>query len=192
LVKEAAVGDPIHAGAPWRVTPATNTDVADVAGVLEDASRWLRERGAAQWPHRFAPELVLPAIEAGQTWLVRADKEVVGTLTVDHDDPAWSDQPANAAYVHRMAVIRHGAALGTWLLAWVGDQAHMAGRDAVRLDCVANNTGLCVYYERHGFRPRGDVRVGGAPGERRASASEATLVRRYEKAAVSAGSPHES
>jgi len=32
LVKEAAVGDPIHAGAPWRVTRATNTAVADVAG----------------------------------------------------------------------------------------------------------------------------------------------------------------
>jgi len=106
-------------------------------------------------------------LEADQTWLVHADEEVVGTLTVDHDDPAWSDQPANAAYVHRMAVTRHGAALGTWLLAWVGDQAHTAGREAIRLDCVADNTGLCAYYERHGFRSRGDVRVGGAPGERR-------------------------
>jgi len=192
LVQEAAVGDPIHVRGPWRVTPATSIDVAAVVGVLEDASRWLRKRGVAQWPHNFAPELVLPAIEADQTWLVHADEEVVGTLTVDHDDPAWSDQPANAAYVHRMAVTRHGAALGTWLLAWVGDQAHTAGREAIRLDCVADNTGLCAYYERHGFRWRGDVRVGGAPGERRTGDSSATLVRRYEKAAVIKGNPHGS
>ncbi len=46
--------------------------------------------------------------------------------------------------------------------------------------------------QRRGVRSQGDVRVGGAPGERREGDPPMTLVRRYEKAIASAGSPPES
>ncbi|MEQ7007959.1 GNAT family N-acetyltransferase [Actinopolymorpha sp. B17G11] len=167
--------------AEWSIEPATTAELADVAAVLEDAAAWLNERGVRQWPTCFPERLLLPAIESGQTWLVRAGADVVATVTVDHTDAAWDDLPTDAAYVHRMAVRHHGQQLGTWMLDWVTKVAIDEGRRAVRLDCVATNEDLCRYYERQGFRRMGDVTVGGMPGERLASKATQTVVRRYER-----------
>jgi GNAT superfamily N-acetyltransferase len=165
----------------WSIEPATIAELADVAAVLEDAAAWLNERGVRQWPSRFPVRLLQPAIESGETWLVRAGADVVATVTVDHADAAWDDLPTDAAYVHRMAVRRHGERLGTWMLDWVTQVAADEGRRAVRLDCVATNEGLCRYYEQQGFRRVGTVTVRGMPGERLTSKATQTVVRRYER-----------
>jgi len=49
------------------------------------------------------------------------------------------------------------------------------------VDCVAGNLGLRAYYEKAGFEHRGDVQVGGAPGQRRDDGAS-TIVSRYERA----------
>lgn len=51
--------------------------------------------------------------------------------------------------------------------------------DALRLDCVKSNDRLLHYYEARGFVHRGDVPVGGAPGQRQDD-GPATWVSRYE------------
>jgi GNAT superfamily N-acetyltransferase len=167
--------------AGWSIETAAIAELTEVSAVLEDAAAWLNERGVSQWPTRFPAGLLLPAIERGETWLVRAGTEVVATVTVDHADASWDDLPSDAAYVHRMAVRSHGEQLGTWMLDWVTHIAVDEGRRAVRLDCVATNDGLCRYYERQGFRPMGTVTVGGMPGERLTSKTTQTVVRRYER-----------
>jgi GNAT superfamily N-acetyltransferase len=121
-------------------------------------------------------------VEAGETWLALSDAALIGTITVDYDDPAWSDLPGNAAYVHRLSVPMHGTGLGGNLLAWAAGEAAAIGRDRLRLDCLASNSRLCRYYADLGFRPRGMVVVGGSPGQRDSSADAAqTVVRRFER-----------
>ncbi|GAB3827639.1 hypothetical protein ACFPIJ_07945 [Dactylosporangium cerinum] len=83
---------------------ATATDVGDVLSVLDDAAAWLAAGGVRQWPERFAADWVTPAVERGETWLVRSGGRTAGTVTLDWSDPLWSDLPGRAGYVHRMAV----------------------------------------------------------------------------------------
>jgi hypothetical protein len=80
-----------------------------------------------------------------------------------------------------MATKRGFSGLGDRILNWVEHRAATAGKSHVRLDCVASNTDLCRYYQTRGFRPRGDVYVGGAPGQRLADDAHMTTVRRLEK-----------
>ncbi|MEV0704550.1 hypothetical protein AB0I53_42450 [Saccharopolyspora sp. NPDC050389] len=49
----------------------------------------------------------------------------------------------------------------------------------LRLDCVSSNGRLRSYYEKRGFTHRGDVSVGGAPGQREDD-GPVTWVSRYE------------
>lgn len=156
-------------------------DVPAVISILEGASSWLRDRDVRQWPKRFAAELVQPAVQAGETWLVEEDHEVVATVTLDFDDPAWEDLPDSALYLHRMAVSRHGRGLGVWILAWASNVATTTDREFVRLDCLASNTLLCRYYEANGFQAQGDICVGGSPGQRTGPGGVQTLVRRYQR-----------
>ncbi|HLL69185.1 MAG TPA: GNAT family N-acetyltransferase [Micromonosporaceae bacterium] len=166
--------------ADLRFVLATVADVADVLVVLDHAAAWLAAADIRQWPDRFLPEWVAPAVERGETWLVRAGRRTAGTVTLDWSDPVWSDCVGRAGYLHRMAVERWAAGTGRAILTWAADRARAQGAAALRLDCVAGNSGLRAYYEAAGFCHRGDVEVGGAPGQR-SDGGARTLVSRYER-----------
>ena len=104
---------------------------------------------------------VLPAIDAGETWLADVDGEVVGTLVVQWADALfWAGYPADAGYLHRLAVRRPGTGVGGELLRWAERYAAGNGKSFLRLDCVASNFELRAYYERAGYAHIGDVTVG--------------------------------
>lgn len=152
--------------------------VADVLMVLDEAAAWLRGRGVTQWPSRFEPSWVEGAVRRGETWLVTVDGTVSATVTLDLADPAWDGAGGDALYVHRLAVRRRWAGLGAVILDWAAASARRQGRRALRLDCVAPNARLRAYYEAAGFVHRGDVTVGGAPGQR-LERGPVTVVSRY-------------
>jgi GNAT superfamily N-acetyltransferase len=144
-----------------------------VLDVLAAAAAWLRTRGVEQWPERFDADWVMPAVERGDTWLAaherhgegegeaEAEGDVVGTLVVEWEDElCWAGYPADAGYLHRLAVRRCGTGLGARLLRWAEEHAAAAGKPFLRLDCVAWNGPLRAYYERAGYEHVGDVTVG--------------------------------
>jgi GNAT superfamily N-acetyltransferase len=131
-----------------------------VLDVLANAAAWLRRRGIAQWPERFPTDWVMPAIEAGETWLAELDAQIVGSLVVQWADPlSWAGYPSDAGYLHRLAVRRHGDGVGSCLLRWAEGHAAAEGKAYLRLDCVASNESLRAYYERAGYEHLGDVKV---------------------------------
>jgi len=153
--------------------------VGDVLTVLDEVAAWLASMGVQQWPHRFDAAWVRSAIEEGHTWLVDADELSVATITLDWSDQIWGPDDGSAGYVHRLAVRRHAAGLGPQLLGWAAEETIRQGRHFLRLDCVATNRRLRSYYESAGFQARGDVEVGGAPGQR-IDAGPRILLSRYE------------
>jgi GNAT superfamily N-acetyltransferase len=176
----------MRSGADIEFRVARPDRAADVLSVLDEAAAWLQERGIAQWPAGFEASWVEDAIRRGETWLVAADGAIAATVTLDWSDPVWLDAGGSAAYVHRMAVRRHAAGLGSVILAWAADVARRRGCGALRLDCVASNGRLRAYYEAAGFAHRGNVTVGGAPGQR-LDDGPVTQISRYEMPLHSAG-----
>jgi ribosomal protein S18 acetylase RimI-like enzyme len=143
------------------IRPARPDEVDVVLDVLADAASWLRKRGVEQWPERFDPDWVMPAIEREETWLAELDGEVVGTLVVQWEDPLfWAGYPDDAGYLHRLAVRLHGETMGAQLLRWAEQHAADADKTYLRLDCVASNALLRAYYERAGYERVADVTVG--------------------------------
>jgi GNAT superfamily N-acetyltransferase len=143
--------------------PAQPDEIEVVLDVLADASAWLRARGIEQWPERLDAGWVKPAIERGETWLAvhEPDGENVGTLVVEWEDELfWAGYPADAGYLHRLAVRRRGTGIGAQLLQWAERHTAGAGKPWLRLDCVAWNGPLRGYYERAGYEHVDDVTVG--------------------------------
>jgi GNAT superfamily N-acetyltransferase len=143
-----------------RVRRARPGEIELVLAVLADAAAWLQARGVEQWPDRFPTDWVMPAIEAGETWLAEHEGQIVGSLVVQWDDPLfWAGYPSDAGYLHRLAVRGHGGGLGARLLLWAEAHATAEGKTYLRLDCVASNASLRAYYERAGYEYVGDVTV---------------------------------
>ena len=144
---------------PVEMVPAQPADLETVAGILEDAGRWLQARGIDQWDAVLAPqdkERLAQRIAAGEVYLARRTGEALGTLTLlDADVAVWGDMPGAACYIHGFAVRRSAAGLGRALLRWAEAEAQAAGKHYLRLDCWGANAALCRYYEAAGFHSRG-------------------------------------
>lgn len=141
------------------VRPAGSEDVDIVVEILSEAARWVIEKGFPQWPDPFPPGVVEEALARGELFVALAAGEIVGTLTLQWEDPRfWGRQPPVACYVHRLAVRRDraGRGIGERLLEWADRETASRGRAYLRLDCVAANRGMSAYYEALGFRQRGE------------------------------------
>ncbi len=144
------------------VRRAGRGEVDEIVDVLSEAARWLLARGIRQWPDPFPRERVAALVERGDFYVASLGGETVGTLALMWTDPAfWGERPADAGYVHALAVRRGwaGRGLGGRLLDWAGERVAASGREYLRLDCRAENARLRRYYERLGFKPRGEVTV---------------------------------
>jgi ribosomal protein S18 acetylase RimI-like enzyme len=147
------------------VTRATPEQAPLVGALLNDAVGWLAERGIDQWPDPFPEDIVLASVGRRDTHLAWLDGEPVGTLALYWSDTTfwgiWRTRPADAGYVHRLAVATRarGQGLGSRLLDWAESQVAARGRDWLRLDCGRDNRSIRSFYEGLGFRHVEDVEV---------------------------------
>jgi GNAT superfamily N-acetyltransferase len=142
------------------VRRAYHEDAETVAVLLDEASAWVDDLGFSQWPLPFPRDQIAAAIDRGEVYVVEAeDGEAVATVSMLQDDPYWGERPPDAFYVHKLAVRRDraGRGIGTAIVEWANAEAAEAGREFLRLDCLADNPAIRTYYEDLGFQHRGDT-----------------------------------
>jgi GNAT superfamily N-acetyltransferase len=189
-----------HAG-ELAITRAGLDDIPAIIAIQAEAADWLLSRGIDMWhidreqataylqaaltgypPTR---EVYLAWRGAAHGGLARGsfatgEHEPVATFSLQASDSRiWGDMPDDALYLHGFAVRRAvgGKGVGLALLRWAEDVAAAAGKTYLRLDCMAENPALRVYYERAGFTHRGDMygqTWGASLYERRVRATEDT------------------
>ena len=133
--------------------------------LLEDAARWMHDRGIEQWRPgaMIAQRAVFAAAQAdGDVFVLEeSDRLVGGAMLRAFPDPIWSDRPEAAAlYLSKLVVARDraGAGLGERILSHIERIGVERGATWLRLDCIASNELLARYYQRQGYYPRGVVR----------------------------------
>lgn len=152
---------------------ADDGDLAAVVRLRDDAARWMLARGVTgQWqPGELSEDhFRLTVKRGGEVWLAEAGERLVGAWELWWEDKAaWGPQPPVAGYVHRLMVDREAAPPGTGLLLLHAAERRVAaaGREFVRLDCLADNARLNSYYLDQGYRAVGRIagkpQPGGAP-----------------------------
>ncbi len=145
-----------------RIAPAQEKDLDTVLGILDEAAEWLASKGIPGWwrAGSFSREAFLDQIRLGEVYIARLGREAVGTITLQWTDRVfWKEAPPDAGYAHKLAVRRAyaGRGLGLAMLEWAGRRASVARKKFLRLDCMADNQRIRVYYEKAGFTHRGDI-----------------------------------
>lgn len=138
-------------------------DVETVADILEEAGRWLAERGIEQWLTKVDREQIRQRLAYSEVYLAEVGGHAIGTLSLQEEDRMiWGLVPPDALYVHSLAIRRivAGQKIGRRMLDWAAEQAAKRGKRYLRLDCVAANATLRAYYERNNFTPRGIGQIG--------------------------------
>jgi GNAT superfamily N-acetyltransferase len=152
-----------------KITPTTVLDlkVAQpddlplVMEILAEAAAWLKGKGIDQWPsppNEHWQRRMAEAVQREELYTVGIVKNRFGIVRFTWADPYWPDDNL-AGYVHSMAVRSeiHGQNLGGLILFWAMMKTKQAGRQFLRLDCLAGNGRLRRYYEDQGFSYKGEV-----------------------------------
>jgi GNAT superfamily N-acetyltransferase len=141
----------------------TTGDMQTILGFIEEASRWLPEKGTDQWsnpwPDRGGRDhRIRRGLESQRTWMVEDDGTPVGTISCRPDGNAelWTPEErlVPAIYVSRLIVRRRraGEDIGRELLDWAGFwAAAQYGAELIRIDVWTTNAALQNYYEKRGF-----------------------------------------
>jgi GNAT superfamily N-acetyltransferase len=135
-----------------------------VATLLDEATRWVADRGHEQWPLPYPRQEIEAAIQRGEVYVAELGGDVVATVTLLWEDERhWGQRPPDAAYVHKLAVsrARAGERIGRAILEWADTTAAASGRAFLRLDCLRTNPGIRRYYEALGFEHRADQVING-------------------------------
>ena len=153
---------------PLRVRAATVGDVDPAQALITGARGWLRSRSIDQWQDPVPDSTIEEDAEQGHLFIVEDGAAVIAMVTVADEDDTWAADEVSAAYIHRLAVAptHRGENLGARLLRWAEDHAREAGKQAVRLDCAADNPGLRRFYEARGFAYVRDSAVADPTGKR--------------------------
>jgi hypothetical protein len=134
---------------------ARGADLEDVLEILDEASSWLAGRGIQQWPSPFPRATIEHDFEHNTVWLASVDRHPVATLSILTTDPLfWGDVNGNAWYLHRFAIRRSVAGIGSAVLELIEHEAARSGAGFLRLDC---GVGLQDYYESAGYQLRSSV-----------------------------------
>lgn len=148
-----------------KIQPAQSSETAEVAAILREAAVWLAQRGMPLWqPSAFEPDRLVADVARGHYMLARWHGSPAGTFKYQREDPEiWPDAvPAEAAYIHRVAICRRyaGSALAAVMLHAAAARAQQEGCRYLRLDCDAARPRLRAVYERCGFTFHSDHVLG--------------------------------
>ncbi|MGV9697825.1 GNAT family N-acetyltransferase [Streptomyces sp. NPDC003470] len=151
---------------------AEDDDLTTLVRLRDQAARWMLAEGiTGQWqPGELGQDHFRRIMASGEVWLAETGGRVAGAWELWwRDDDAWGPRPPVAGYVHRLMVDRANArpGAGRSLLRAAERRVAEAGRQFVRLDCLAGNARLNAYYLNAGYRvvghKAGKPQPGGAP-----------------------------
>jgi GNAT superfamily N-acetyltransferase len=150
---------------PLIIRQAMPQDVRALAEILQEAARWLEDRGMAMWQmDELRPSRIAEEVNSGLFFLAERDGEAAGTIGFQLEDKLfWPDtEQEDSAFIHRLAIRRRfaGGDVSSALILWAIARAHSLGRRYLRLDCEASRLRLREIYERIGFRFHSNRQVG--------------------------------
>lgn len=145
------------------IRPATPDDSQAFFAVLRNISAWIDEQKSAQWiPGAHDNDIlwVNQLVQDGTAYVVEYDEQIIATIRLAWTLPTyWHMDERNAGYISTVYVRRNFAhqAIGTGMILWAEEFIRQRNRVFSYLDCYAENTALCAYYEGMGYVSMGDV-----------------------------------
>lgn len=148
---------------------ADKSEIDKAFSLLRGAAIWLRDKGIDHWQNWINPSdlysnWIKEGFDSNQFYFVMHDLQVIAMFRLQWTDELfWGIRDEKAGYIHSFTIDRifKGQGIGCQILKMIEDLCRQNNKQYLRLDCGANNQGLCNYYEKQGFRSIRDVNVHG-------------------------------
>jgi ribosomal protein S18 acetylase RimI-like enzyme len=128
--------------------------------LLKHAAERLNAKGLKQWGYWMNPPQekiawVEEGFKNGEFFFILIDDHIAGMYRLLTEDKLyWGAQETSAWYIHSLVVKTGytGKGIGEQVILRVKEDCMKLNIQYLRLDCDAENVGLCNYYEQQGFK----------------------------------------
>ncbi len=147
-------------------------DLDGALAIIDGCRAALEAQGLLQWTAEYPSRAFFQEALAAGNLFVLSDREgVAGVAVLDGSQPpewssaAWQHRDAPFQVIHAFAIAPHAqrGGYGKLLLAFCEDVARTRGCRSIRIDAFSENAGALRFWERHGYRFRGEVRFASKP-----------------------------
>ncbi|CAL2107435.1 GNAT family N-acetyltransferase [Tenacibaculum sp. 190524A02b] len=135
-------------------------ELPNILVLFKEAAEKIAKKNIDHWQYWKNPpkekiKWVKEGIDNNEFFFIKdTNKNMLGMVRILKEDTLyWGNTNDNAIYVHSLVIKEQfeGKGMGTKILNMIASNAKIDGVNFLRLDCVANNKGLCNYYEKQGF-----------------------------------------
>ncbi|WP_063845941.1 GNAT family N-acetyltransferase [Paenibacillus sp. FJAT-27812] len=150
------------------VFQARPEDTDAVLQLLVRTAEWLKSKGSTQWSGLLQGEdshQTPEAIKRGEVYIFMQENILAGMVMLMQRESAWDRElwgdegHSSSIYLHRLNINREAAGknLGEAIVHWADSGIQFAGKDRIRLDCIANNPRLNAFYVSCGYECKGSA-----------------------------------
>lgn len=137
--------------------------------ILKESAIWLNSISIDYWQNWHNPpkehiNWILNGLKNDQFYFALNDNDIVGMFRLQFNDELfWGKRNDLAGYIHSFTTLRKykGQKIGTTILNDIEKILFEKGIHFIRLDCSSKIEGLCKYYEKHGFKTVGTIKLFG-------------------------------
>ncbi|CAL2085212.1 GNAT family N-acetyltransferase [Tenacibaculum sp. 190524A02b] len=135
-------------------------ELPNILVLFKEAAEKIAKKNIDHWQYWKNPpkekiKWVKEGIDNNEFFFIKdTNKNMLGMVRILKEDTLyWGNTNDNAIYVHSLVIKEQfeGKGMGTKILNMIASNAKIDGVNFLRLDCVANNKGLCNYCEKQGF-----------------------------------------
>ena len=154
------MGDAFLNSAPLMIAQARLEQSAIAAYILQEAARWLSERGIPLWQvSEITAERFRAPAERGELYLAWQGDRATGVMLLQEEDFLfWPDAvEGESLFLHKLAIRRSvaGRGVASALISWAVAETRRRNRRFLRLDCDNTRPSLHSFYQSHGFTLQG-------------------------------------
>lgn len=144
-------------------------EAGQVFSMLKESAEWLRAKEIDYWQDWHKPqekyrEWIMEGIRKREFYFALDDDMIVSIFRLKYEDELfWGKRTDRAGYIHSFTTKRtcQGKGIGRLIFNDIEDMLYEKGAAFLRLDCGAKIDGLCKYYEKYGFEPKGEISMHG-------------------------------
>ena len=145
-----------------------NAELSIVLGLLKESAEFLQSKKLDQWSYWLNPpqeriDWITEGIKQHEFYFVKNESDVIIGMfrLLFEDELYWGKQNDKAGYVHSLVIKSEfkGNGFGNKIMKHIESLLIEKSISLFRLDCVANNQGLCNYYKNLGFKKVGEIQM---------------------------------
>ena len=136
------------------------SDLPKVLSLFKAAAEKIAKKNVDHWQYwKNPPQEKIDWVKEGVSnheffFILNSSNALIGMVRILEEDLLyWGEKDDNARYIHSLVVTNQfeGRGLGAQIIQMIENNTKKENCQFLRLDCDAQNSGLCNYYEKLGF-----------------------------------------